>query len=98
MTLTVLVEKTGHGQFRAVTSQPIALSVEADSAANAVSQLKEAMEHKLSGCEVVELNIRSSQRDHPWLKYAGVWKEHPDFETFQEAVTEYRTDVDAARK
>ena len=98
MTLTVLVEKIGHGQFRAMTSQPITLSVEGDSAANAVSRLKEAVENKLSACEVVELTIRSSQRDHPWLKYAGIWKGHPDFEAFQEAVAEYRTSVVASRE
>ncbi len=98
MTLTVLVEKTGHGQFRAVISQPIALSVEADSAANAVSQLKEAVENKLLECEVVELDIPSSRRDHPWLQFAGVWKDHPDFEAFQEAVTEYRAGADASRE
>ncbi|MBI2949336.1 MAG: hypothetical protein HYY23_16975 [Verrucomicrobia bacterium] len=98
MTLTVLVEKTASGQFRAVTWQPIALSVEADSPANAVNQLKQAMEHRLSECEVVELNIQSSRRDHAWLKYAGVWKEHPEFDAFQEAVTEYRAGVDSARE
>ncbi len=81
-----------------MTSQPIALSVEADSAANAISRLKEAVENKLSKCEVVELNVQSSQRDHPWLKYVGSWKEHPDFETFREAVTEYRTGSDVARE
>ena len=98
MTLTVLVEKTGDGQFRAVTSQPISLSVEADSAAKAVSKLKEAVENKLSECEVVELKIPWSRRDDPWVKFAGIWKGHPDFEAFQEAVTEYRADVDAARE
>ena len=98
MTLTVLVEKTDHGQFRAVTSQPIALSVEADSAANAVSRLKEAMENRLAEGEVVEVNIPSSRRDHPWLKYAGIWKGHPEFGGFREAVTEYRAGVDAARE
>ena len=98
MTLTVLVEKTDHGQFRAVTSQPIALSVEADSAANAVSQLKEAMENRLSECEVVEVNIPSPRRDHPWLNYAGIWEAHPEFDAFRESVTEYRAGADDARK
>ncbi len=96
--MTVLVEKTDRGQFRAVTSQPIALSVEADSAANAVSRLKEAMENRLSECEVVEVSIPSSRRDHPWLKYAGIWKGHLEYDAFREAVTEYRAGVDAERE
>lgn len=97
MTVSVVVEKIEHGQFRAVTSQPIALSVEADSPTNAVRQLKAAMEKKLSECEMVELDILPSRADHPWFKYVGIWKGHPDFEAFREAVTEHRAGVDASR-
>lgn len=92
MTMTVLVEKTAHGRFRAMTSQPIALAVEADSAANAVSQLKEEIEDRLSTCEVVELDIRTSRREHPWLRFAGIWKENPEFAAHpkRSAATIYR--------
>lgn len=98
MTLQVLVERIEHGQFRAVTSQPIALSVEADSPRNAVRRLKEAMERKLSECEVIELDIPPARLGNPWSKHAGVWKEHPDYDAFREAVTEYRRSVDASQE
>ena len=98
MTLTIFVEKIDRGQFRAVTAQPIALAAEANSPANAVRRLKEAMEKKLAECEVVELEIHSSPADHPWVKHAGIWKEHPDFDAFREAVTEYRAGVDALQE
>ena len=90
MTLKVRVEKTGQEQFRAATSQPIALSAEADTAANAVVRLDEAIENQLTERPIVERKTQSSQQDHPWLKYAGVWKEHPDFDAFQDAITSFR--------
>jgi len=98
MTLQVLVEKTEQGQYRAVTSQPFALAVEADSAGNAVRRLKETVEKRLSECEVVEFDVAPPRVSNPWQKYAGVWKLHPEFDVFQEAVTEYRAGADASRE
>jgi hypothetical protein len=74
------------------------MSAEADSPDHAVRRLQEALGKRLSGCEVVELDIPASRGGNPWLNYAGLWKGHPNFDAFREAVAEYRANVDAPQQ
>jgi hypothetical protein len=36
-----------------------------------------------------------TQTEHPWLKFAGMFEDDPDWEEFQAAIAEYRREVDA---
>jgi hypothetical protein len=48
--------------------------------------------HYSEGSKSEELNAESG---HPWLKYAGIFADDPDWESFQELLEQYRKEIDA---
>lgn len=42
-----------------------------------------------------QLINQSPQTEHPWMKFAGMFEHDPDWDEFQEAIAEYRREVDA---
>ena len=38
--------------------------------------------------------LRQRLSDHRWMKFAGVWKDHPEFDQFQQNVADYRQSLD----
>ncbi|GFE70891.1 hypothetical protein [Chroococcus sp. FPU101] len=51
----------------------------------------------LENIEVIPLKIeipQSQQLEKPWMKFAGVFKDNPDFETVQQYIQDYRQALD----
>jgi hypothetical protein len=44
--------------------------------------------------QVVLMNLPDAPGTNPWQAYAGIWKDHPDFEDFIENIVQYRRSVD----
>ncbi len=95
MELTVFVEPM-NGRFRASTSHPVAMETDGASRDEALQRLQELAKHRLAGGEVLQVPVENSVSSHPWMRFAGIWKEHPDFDQFQNNVQEYRRNLDAA--
>ena len=94
MDLTVFIEPQ-NGRFKASTSQPVTMETEGASREEALQRLQELASTRLAAGEVVQLPLPNGQSGHPWMKFAGVWKEHPDFDQFQQNVLDYRHSLDA---
>jgi phosphoribosylformylglycinamidine (FGAM) synthase PurS component len=94
--VTVLLERLDERKYRASTSQPISLEVEAGSREDAVERLREVAQKRLANVELVELSLPEVREPNPWVSFAGVWKDHPDFDAFRENIAEYRRKVDEA--
>ena len=43
----------------------------------------------------VDLPLPAEVADNPWLRFAGIWADDPDWDEFQKAVAEYRAEIDA---
>jgi len=41
-----------------------------------------------------ERDTESEPHEHPWLKYAGIFADDPDWKSFQESVMQYRKERD----
>ncbi|WP_158516687.1 hypothetical protein [Scytonema hofmannii] len=39
---------------------------------------------------------QAEQSERPWMKFAGVFKDDPDFDAVQQYIQEYRQELDAA--
>jgi hypothetical protein len=78
----VLVEKIGKGKYRASTTQPIALTSEGKSREDAIRRLQRLARKRFSAGELIQVDLIPSARANPWKKYAGIWKDHPEFEAF----------------
>jgi hypothetical protein len=86
---TVLVERIGKGKYRASTAQPIALASEGKSRADALRRLQRLACKRLSAGELVQVDFASGAVN-PWKEFAGVWKDHPEFESFLADIVAYR--------
>jgi predicted RNase H-like HicB family nuclease len=93
MDMTVLIEPKD-GRFRASTSQPVVMETEGASREEALQRLQELAKTRLAAGEVVLVPFPNGESNHPWMKFAGVWKDHPDFDQFQQNVSEYRQSLD----
>jgi hypothetical protein len=45
---------------------------------------------RLANGEWLQVPLPGPPETNPWVAYAGVWKDHPDFDAFLENVAEYR--------
>jgi hypothetical protein len=86
----VLVEKLGKNKYRASTSQPIALESEGRSRDEAVRRLCTLARKRLAAGEWQQVSLPGPPQANPWIAYAGIWKDHPDFDDFLKNIAEYR--------
>ncbi len=96
MKSAVLVEKLGAKRYRATTSQPIPLKSEGRSRAEAVKRLRALARKRLAAGEWQQVALPGPPQTNPWIAYAGIWKDHPDFDDFLKNIADYRRAADRA--
>jgi predicted RNase H-like HicB family nuclease len=93
MQLPVLVEPIAENRFRAKGGEPFALTAEGATRADALQNLQRMIEtHLAGGAEVVSLEIPTL--DNPWRQMQGIFKDDPWFDEWQQAIAEYRQQVE----
>ncbi|KAF3884036.1 MULTISPECIES: hypothetical protein [Nostocales] len=73
--------------------------VEATNREQALAILKDLVAQHKNKIEVITMEIQlpqAEQSERPWMKFAGVFKDDPDFDTVQQYIQEYRQELDAA--
>jgi len=94
MQIPVLVEPGTANGFRARSGEPFALTAEGPTAEEAVRKVREQLRALLAaGGQVIPVEIQTA--DNPWLKIAGMFKDEPLFDEWQEAMRERRRQIDA---
>ena len=48
----------------------------------------------LRNTEIVSLEIEIPQSEHPWMKFAGMFKDDPNFEDVLADIKSYRREID----
>ena len=94
MQLTILVEQIDDQTYRAETAQPIALATEGRTREEAVERLHKLAQRRLTAGELLQLELPDVAEPHPWTPYAGMWKDHPDFDDFLSHIADYRRELD----
>jgi hypothetical protein len=85
----VFVERLDEQTFRAGTAHPIALVVEGRTRDEALERLQELARKRLTTGEMVRLEIPEVAVPPPWIPFAGIWKDHPDFGAVLEHIAAY---------
>lgn len=94
MKLSVYVERVENNGFRARSGEPLALTGEGTTADEAVRRLQERIATRLAqGGQVVEIDVPAA--GNPWLRLAGMFKDDPLFDEWQQAIAERRREIDA---
>ena|SRR5438874_1025568 len=93
MEIPVLVEPVPGNGFRARGGEPFALTAEGPTREEAVSRLEGLFRERMAaGARLVSIEIPATS--NPWLAFAGVLKDEPLFDEWQEAIAERRRALD----
>jgi hypothetical protein len=94
MDVSVLIEKVNDNGYRATALMPAALVAEAPTRAEALERIRAELGARLSGAEVIQVNVPTSAPLNPWLAIAGSWRDHPDLDDVVQNIRDYRREVD----
>ena len=61
-------------------------------------QLRKLLTARLQTTEIVSLEIDLPKPEHPWMKFAGMFKDDPDFEEVLADIAAYRYELDREQK
>jgi predicted RNase H-like HicB family nuclease len=93
MEIPVLIEPVAGNGYRARGGEPLALSADGATPAEALAKLRQLLHERLqSGSRLVSLEVPSE--DNTWRKMAGMFKDDPLFDAWQQAIADYRRQVD----
>ena len=93
MQIPVLVEPVANNGYRASSGEPLPLSAEGATAEEAVCRLRELLNNRMvGGTRLVSLDVPSPE--NPWLLGAGMFKDDPLFEDWQNNIAERRRQID----
>jgi hypothetical protein len=93
MQIPVLIEPVAGNGFRARGSEPFSLSAEGATQNEALQNLRSMVVSRLvDGAQIVAMEVPSG--GHPWLPFAGMFKDDPYLEEWKQAMADYRRQVD----
>jgi hypothetical protein len=96
MTYKVLVTKQHDSRYtaRALVLPDVVASGTTE--AEAVDHLRDALADLQTGSRVVDVDLAllDFAQENPWLRFAGMWADDPDWELFQGAVVAERREID----
>ena len=61
----------------------------------ALNNLHELVNTRLKNVEIVTQEIEAPKSEHPWMKFAGKYKDDPQFDDMLADIEAYRRDLDA---
>jgi hypothetical protein len=97
MQIPVLVEPVAGPKYRASTGGPLDLVAEAPTRDEALAKLQAQIQDRLrSGGEIATLDLAPPK--HPWMEFAGMFKDDPIFEEVLEIMAENRRKMDRKTK
>lgn len=96
MQLTVWVERIDEQIYRAETAQPVSLATQGRTREEAVERLCELAKQRLSAGEVIQIDLPAGTTAHPWMPFAGIWKDHPEIDAWVDTIAEQRAQLDKA--
>ena len=91
----VLIEKKGENKVTATVLGWQDCQTEGRNKEEALNKLRQMLTTRLQQTEIVSLEIELPQREHPWIKFAGMYKDNPLFNEVLEDIQIYRKELDA---
>jgi predicted RNase H-like HicB family nuclease len=93
MTYDVLVTRKANKFIARVRQWPV-IVVEGESETEVLRQAQADLQALLAGGRIIQLELDAQPEAHPWQPFAGMFADDPDWESFQEAVQQYREAVE----
>jgi hypothetical protein len=96
--VNILVETREDGRVIASILELPQYRVEVATREQALLLLNQILVQHMEKVEVIPMEIKlpqTEQSQKPWMKFAGVFKNDPDFDMVQQYIEEYRQELDA---
>ena len=93
--LTVLVEEEAEVKYQAIVLGLPDCKAEGKTREDVLTKIKSIASDRLEKAELISLNIKIPKPEHPWMKFAGMFKDDPQFEAMQADIAAYRRELDA---
>ena len=96
--VNILVETREDGRVIASILELPQYRVEVATREQALLVLNQILVQHMEKVEVIPMEIKlpqTEQSQKPWMKFAGVFKNDPDFDMVQQYIQEYRQELDA---
>jgi hypothetical protein len=93
MQIPVLIERVPRNGYRAKSAEPFKFSARGATREEALAKLRAKIDGRLKkGKEVVGLEVGPSP--HPWMEFAGMYKDDPWIDDWVRSMAEYRRQVE----
>jgi predicted RNase H-like HicB family nuclease len=91
---SILIETPKTGGYRATAVGLPNCRAKGATREIALQNVRELLTTRLSQSEIVTLTIDSPQTEHPWMQFAGMFQNDPQFEEMQADIQVYRQEID----
>jgi predicted RNase H-like HicB family nuclease len=91
---SILIETPKSGGYRATALGLPNCRAKGATREIALQNVRELLTTRLSQSEIVTLKIDSPQSGHPWMQFAGMFQNDPQFEEMQADIQVYRQEID----
>ena len=90
-----VIEPVAGNGFRATSGSPLVLNAEGATRDEALANLRQLVRQRLDeGLEVATLEVADRVGGNPWVEFAGMFKDDPLFDDWQQAIAENRRRID----
>ena len=90
----ILIENKPKGAFTATVLGWQDCRAEGETKEDAVNKLRQVLNDRLHNKEIVSLEIEIPNSEHPWMQFAGMFKDDPDFDEVLADIKAYRHQLD----
>jgi predicted RNase H-like HicB family nuclease len=94
LTVTLLLETLASGQFAASVLEFPSCRVEAQTREEAITQIQTTFLERLKHIEAISWDVPVQASEPAWMKFAGAFKDDPDFEGVMKSIRAERTKDD----
>lgn len=95
MQIPILIEPVVGNGYRSRGGEPFALSAEGTTREEVLAKLRAQLQGQLrAGAELLFLDMPVPQDANPWVDGAGMFKDDPYFDQWQQAIAENRRKLD----
>lgn len=95
LTYSVIVEREKEGRYKATVWGLADCQAIEDTREAALKSINEVLIARLEKAEIVSLEIKLPKLEHPWMKFAGKYKDDPYFDEMLEDIKALRQERDA---
>lgn len=94
LTYDVLIENQPDGKFQATLIGLPDCQGFGNTETEAIEKLSQSLQHRLEAAKIVTLEIEIPKAEHPWMKFAGMFKDDPQFDEVLAYIESERRELD----